>query len=59
VPLKGSLSEADYESDVLLVRLNTTWIEAYQTSLPQIVLQSTRRTLSQSFYEQDIATFCH
>jgi hypothetical protein len=32
VPLKCSLSEADYESDVLLVRLDTTWIEAYQTS---------------------------
>jgi hypothetical protein len=59
VPLKRSLSEADYESDVLLVRSDTTWIEAYQTSLPQIVLQPTRRILSQSYYEQDIATLCH
>jgi hypothetical protein len=59
VPLKRSLSEADYESDVLLVRLDTTWIEAYQTSLPQIVLLSTRRILSLFYYEQDIATLCH
>jgi hypothetical protein len=43
VPPKCSLSEADYESDIVLVRLDTTWIEAYQTSLPQIILQSTRR----------------
>jgi hypothetical protein len=37
VPPKCSLSEADYETNVLLVRLGTTWIEAYQISLPQIV----------------------
>jgi hypothetical protein len=33
--------------------IDTTWIGAYQTSLPQIVLQSTRRILSQSYYKQD------
>jgi hypothetical protein len=46
VPPKCSLSEADYESDVLLIRLDTMWIETYQTSLPQMFLQSMRRILS-------------
>jgi hypothetical protein len=45
VPTKRSLSEAE-NLDVLLVRLNKTLIKAYQTSSPQIALQSTRRTLT-------------
>jgi hypothetical protein len=40
------------------IKYNVDW-GLYQTLLPQIVLQSTKRIISQSYYEQDIATLCH